>query len=191
MTLVTISPPHIHNLLNNKSLRGIWHNASRPAALASNMLRPRVRKRSVRLAVRDDGIMMQVAKPPTGEWRRVLVATPTHARCGWFAELDELLAPQWIAMHRTGQRRDTVETIERGLADLAVISDATGSAALEMLSVIRAVERRLPCVLVAGEPTSNDLRRALALNAQSVVPAPVNAGRLAELLIRILGSRGN
>ena len=137
--------------------------------------------------------MMEIAQPARPLRRNVLVASHHQHDCGWYGELDGLLAPRWVSLVQTRRRRETVATLERGFVDLAVVASREGTEGLTTLEVIRSVRGDLPCVLVTAEATSGVLQRALALDAWSVVPAPVDSKRLADMLLSLLalGSHGS
>lgn len=131
--------------------------------------------------------MMDVSRSPMRVWRRVMVTSRFGAESAWYDDVDELLTPHRISMCLAPKRTEAVRTVEQGLVDLAVVASRAGGDALATLEMLRSVRGDLPCVLVTGEATTNVLHRALRLDVQSVVPAPVDSRRLAELLARLLG----
>jgi len=132
--------------------------------------------------------MMNVTRTPMRVWRRVMVTSRFGVESDWYDDVDELLSPHWITMCRAPERIDAVRSVEQGLVDLAVVASQAGGDALVTLEMLRSVRGDLPCVLVTAEASANLLHRALRLDAQSVVPAPVDSRRLAKLLARLLGS---
>ena len=124
-------------------------------------------------------------------WWEVLLAAPaTDTLPRRRGELDRLLAPRGVALHRAGSPRETIERIEAGGVDLAVLwTDAAGLYGLRTLEIIRSLTADLPCLLVTPDTSDLTLRRALQLQAYSVIRQPVDSRMLAELLVRILRKR--
>jgi CheY-like chemotaxis protein len=108
----------------------------------------------------------------------------------WIPAVDRLVTPHRVQLTRAADDRQALARIDAGGVDLAVLcGDAPDFGGLRSLEVVRARFRDLPCLLVAQELTAITLRRALELRAESVVPQPVDAGLLAELMLRILRRR--
>ncbi len=121
-------------------------------------------------------------------WREVLLsATAADVAGSWFGELDGLLACSRISLCRSASGRDTVSRIQAGGIDLAVLlADGAGRYGLRTLELVRAVTPELPCLLVSPDTGAATLRRALELEAYSVIRQPVDSQQLAALLVRIL-----
>ncbi len=96
------------------------------------------------------------------------------------------LEPNGIAVHRASSGRQAIEIVERGQAQLAVVGmDLPRMDGLSVLRIIRSIDRQLPCVVVAGQPSGRVFQQALELEAYSVIAEPVDAGLLVELVARI------
>jgi len=108
----------------------------------------------------------------------------------WTREMTRLLADERVAFCRAAGTEQTVSRIASGAVDLAVLcGERSGSNGLKTLEVVRSRFVDLPCVLVTPETSSLTLRRAMALRAESVVPHPVDAAVLADVMMRILRKR--
>ncbi|MCB9849945.1 MAG: hypothetical protein H6817_04495 [Phycisphaerales bacterium] len=108
----------------------------------------------------------------------------------WTAEMDRLLDVRQVRFSQAAGDRQTVECIESGGVDLALLcGDRGGFDGLRTLEVIRAKFDDLPVLLVTHDASTLTLRRALALRAQSVIPQPVDAPLLADTMMRILRKR--
>ena len=121
-------------------------------------------------------------------WREVLLsAAAANVTSPWLGELDGLLAQSRISLCRSATGRDTISRIQEGGIDLAVLlADGAGRCGLRTLELVRAVTPELPCLLVTPDTGVLTLRRALELEAYSVIRQPVDAHALARLLVRIL-----
>ena len=109
-----------------------------------------------------------------------------HLSPGWAEGLSGWLEPNGIAVHRASSGRQAIEIVERGQAQLAVVGmDLPRMDGLSVLRIIRSIDRQLPCVLVAGQPSGHLFQQALELEAYSVIAEPVDAGLLVELVARI------
>ena len=132
--------------------------------------------------------MMNSADSTRQAWWDVLLANPARGTLEpWEDDLSRLLAPEAVTLHRSGGRRETVERIEAGGLDLAVLcTESAGRAGMRTLEIIRSLTLELPCLLVTPDTSAAALCRALELRAYSVVHQPVDSEILARLLIRIL-----
>lgn len=105
---------------------------------------------------------------------------------GWAQGLSGWLEPNGIAVHWASSGRQAIEIVERGQAQLAVVGmDLPRMDGLSVLRIIRSIDRQLPCVLVAGQPSGHLFQQALELEAYSVIAEPVDAGLLVDLVARI------
>jgi len=135
--------------------------------------------------------MMAVSPSPVSQppWRVLVSLSGVDAPRPWLGDVDRLVTPQ-LRLSRATDDRQAVACIAAGGVDLAVLcGDTPGMGSLRSLELIRSHFSDLPCVLVAHETTAATLRRAMALRAESVVPYPVDAPLLAELMVRILRRR--
>lgn len=105
---------------------------------------------------------------------------------GWVDGLSGWLEPNGIAVHRASSGRQAIDIVERGQAQIAVVGmDLPRMDGLSVLRIIRSIDQRLPCVLVAGQPSGHVFQQALELEAYSVIAEPVDPGLLVDLVIRI------
>lgn len=104
----------------------------------------------------------------------------------WAADLDRVLAPQRIEVRQVSGAQQAVRTLVDELIDLAVLASLAGCDGLHLLEVIRSIRRDVPCVLLTTDTSAGTLRRAMALDAHSVVHAPANVLAFTDLLVRLL-----
>ncbi len=124
------------------------------------------------------------------QWEVLCSAAEPAATQPWWSELDRLLSVRNVTLRAADSERDALERVEAGGVDLAVLcADAAGGGGLRTLEMIRSRTVSLPCLLVTPEASAAVLRRALALRAYSVIPQPVDALLLADLLVRVLQKR--
>lgn len=122
-----------------------------------------------------------------GPWGRVMFAQADALDpATWATDLDRVLTPQRIELRQVSGASEAIRTLVDELIDLAVLASLAGGAGLQLLEVIRSIRRDVPCVLLTTDTSAETLRRAMALDAYSVVHAPANAVTLTDLLVRIL-----
>lgn len=122
-----------------------------------------------------------------GPWGRVMFAQADALNpATWAADLDRVLAPRRIELRQVSGASEAIRTLLDELVDLAVLASLAGCDGLHLLEVIRSIRRDVPCVLLTTDTSAGTLRRAMALDAHSVVHAPANVLAFTDLLVRLL-----
>ena len=106
-----------------------------------------------------------------------------EAEC-WEPALEQIVGPQWLALHRVHSGHELLEVVEAGQADAAVLDDATDWQlnVLHLLRMIRRMNAILPVVVITTRRDRRWLEDALRLAVFSVVTRPL---ALEELLRQI------
>lgn len=103
----------------------------------------------------------------------------------WLPALERIVGPEVLAAYRVRGERELLEVVEAGLVDAAVLDDediGTNIRCLEVLRMIRRLNRALPVVVVTAHPDRRFLEHALRLAAFSVVGKPL---QFESLLLQI------
>jgi hypothetical protein len=116
--------------------------------------------------------------------RRVLLAHQAWPRDRrWYGDIDEAFAPVGLLACRAHTGGEAVRCVEQGgLAGAVLVSDERHIDGLSILRIIRSIDDRLPCWLVADGLTRWTLQEALALRVASVIVASVAPDELAVTL---------
>lgn len=89
-------------------------------------------------------------------------------------------------LHRADSSSDVIRTVESQNILLALLDeDLPGVSGLSMVRIVRAIEPRVHCVLVAHRPTRRLMQEALDRGAFSVLAPPLGIDVFADLLGRI------
>lgn len=124
----------------------------------------------------------------SGGPKRLVFGRERPSLASWESELLARLQPGWAEVSHAFSGTEVVRIVETGLVDLALVADAPRLDGLSVLRMIRSIDARLPCVLVADGPDRRWLEAALALRAESVFSPPVDVDQMCGLLGRLLGS---
>ena len=102
----------------------------------------------------------------------------------WLPALEMIIGPQVLAPYQVHSRRELLDVVESGVADAAVLDDGVEWTldVLQILRLIRRLDRVLPVVVVTRRTDRRLLEDALHLAAFSVVAKPL---ALEELLRQI------
>jgi DNA-binding NtrC family response regulator len=136
-------------------------------------------------------MMMTSHDAATRQWQNVLVGTPPgDPHAVWYQDLDQRLAAEQVSLRRAATSQETIALVEAGGLDVAVLwADGRGAHGLRLLEIIRSLTPVLPCLLVTPDTGVLTMRRALELQAYSVIRQPVETTLLADLLVKILRKR--
>jgi DNA-binding NtrC family response regulator len=102
----------------------------------------------------------------------------------WLPALELIVGTQYLVTRRVDSDHELLNVVESGTADAAVLDDAAEWQldVLQLLRLIRRLDRALPVVVVTGRRDRHWLEDALALAAFSVITRPL---QLEELLRQI------
>lgn len=130
------------------------------------------------------------APGPFSAGRLLISRTAGAAQEGWVGGITSYLAERCIEVERVHTGREAISLVERGGIDAAILSDDLPRMdGLSVLRMIRSVDARLPCVMVAAEASPRTLQQALALRAYSVVTEPVDLAALTRVTAGMFGKR--
>ena len=108
----------------------------------------------------------------------------------WVAGITSFLEARSIEVERAHSGRQTIDLVERGGIDAAILSAPRPRAdELSLLRIIRSRDAGLPCVVVTTEVCRGTLQQALTLGAYSVVTEPVDLGALTRVTAGMFGKR--
>lgn len=124
---------------------------------------------------------MNQRRPPFG-----LVVTGEAE--SWLPALDSVIGPQWVRPYRVGDDRELLDVIQAGLADAAVLDEEAkwDLDVLQLLRMIRRLDRMLPVVVVTRHRERIWLENALSLAAFSVVVKPLEFEELLRQIQRMM-----
>jgi DNA-binding NtrC family response regulator len=106
----------------------------------------------------------------------------------WQRALEQIVGPQWLTTIPVRGDRDLEAALRSGQADAAVIDEEVewGLDVLQVLRMIRRVNRQIPVVVVARHADRRLLESALRLAAFSVVTKPLELEELLRQLQRLM-----
>ncbi len=98
-----------------------------------------------------------------------------------------MLKPSGWLVHRTHTGAETIARVEEGgLSAAVLIADQSQIDSMSLLRIIRSIDARLPCWLVAESPTRQMLEQALTLRARSVISQPAEMDGLVVALQKLV-----
>ncbi len=106
------------------------------------------------------------------------------------AELARALREAGLEVLEAGDGAEAWRVLQRGRVDLLVTDlNMPVMDGLKLIALVRGegAHRTTPIVVVTAEAADEDRRRALAAGADSCLPKPVDAPRLARLAARLIG----
>ena len=106
----------------------------------------------------------------------------------WEPALGQILGPQLLVTYRVSGHHELLEVVRSGLADAAVLDDEADwqVGVLQMLRMIRRLDRLLPVVVVSRHSERRWLEDALRLAAFSVVTKPLELEELLRQVQRMM-----
>jgi CheY-like chemotaxis protein len=123
---------------------------------------------------------------PSGPTNLLVSTGQTRRPCRWVDALATRLQPRGVAVRQADTGRQAIRIVEEGGISLVILDAETPQLdGLSALRIIRSIDRALPCLLVAENPSGYVIRQALALQAYSVVAEPVDEGLLMDVVTRI------
>ena len=107
---------------------------------------------------------------------------------GWLPAIHRIVGSEYIVPKRVSDDRELLDVVGSGQADAAVLDDAAQwhLDALQLLRMIRRVNRTLPVVVVTGRRDRHWLEDALRLTAFSVVTRPLELEELLRQIARMM-----
>jgi DNA-binding NtrC family response regulator len=106
----------------------------------------------------------------------------------WLPALHQIVGTEYLVPRPVSDDRELLDIVGSGEADAAVLDDATQWRldALQLLRMIRRVNRTLPVVVVTGRRDQHWLEDALRLTAFSVVTRPLELEELLRQIARMM-----
>ena len=106
----------------------------------------------------------------------------------WLPALHEIVGSEYLAPRRVSDDKELLDVVGSGQADAAVLDDAAQwhLDALQLLRMIRRVNRTLPVVVVTCRHDRHWLEDALRLTAFSVVTRPLALEELLRQIARMM-----
>jgi DNA-binding NtrC family response regulator len=106
----------------------------------------------------------------------------------WLPALQRLVGPEVLISHRAQSREELLNIIEAGAADMAVLDDDAplDLSVLQLLRMIRRLDRMLQVVVVTRHHDRRWLEDALRLTAFSVVRKPLELEALLRQIARMM-----
>ncbi|MBU0718508.1 MAG: hypothetical protein KJ749_09695 [Planctomycetes bacterium] len=105
----------------------------------------------------------------------------------WLDQIDHELRSTGLACGQAPSGPETILQVERGgLAAAVVVEDGQWFGGLTLLRIIRSVDLKLPCWLIARDATRRTLETAFSLGVSSVMATPLDVAILARSLKRTL-----
>ena len=109
------------------------------------------------------------------------------ANPAWLDQIDRELRSTGLACGQAPSGPETIRQVERGgLAAAVVVEDWQWFDGLTLLRIIRSIDLKLPCWLVARHATRRTLEQALSLDVASVMATPLDVAILARSLKKTL-----
>jgi len=106
----------------------------------------------------------------------------------WLPALHQIVGTDYLVPRRVSDDRELLDIVGSGEADAAVLDDAAQWRldALQLLRMIRRINRTLPVVVVTGRRDRHWLEDALRLTAFSVVTRPLELEELLRQIARMM-----
>ncbi len=106
----------------------------------------------------------------------------------WLPALHQIVGSDYLVPRPVSDDRELLDVVGSGQADAAVLDDAAqwDLDALQLLRMIRRVNRTLPVVVVTGRRDRHWLEDALRLTAFSVVTRPLALEELLRQIARMM-----
>ena len=106
----------------------------------------------------------------------------------WLPALHQIIGAEVLVPRPVSDHRELLDVVGKGEADAAVLDDAAQWRldALQLLRMIRRVNRALPVVIVTGRRDRHWLEDALRLTAFSVVTRPLELEELLRQIARMM-----
>jgi len=106
----------------------------------------------------------------------------------WLPALHQIVGSDYLVPRPVNDGRELLDVVGSGQADAAVLDDAAqwDLDALQLLRMIRRVNRTLPVVVVTGRRDRHWLEDALRLTAFSVVTRPLALEELLRQIARMM-----
>ncbi len=134
--------------------------------------------------------MMMMAEAQFGDapsdWGLLVSTGPGRWSRQWVEGLGARLEPRGVVVQRASSGREAIRMVEDGGISLAILdAELPRMDGLSVLRIIRSIDARLPCLLVAEKPTRHFFQEALALEAYSVLAEPVDERLVTEVVARV------
>jgi DNA-binding NtrC family response regulator len=125
---------------------------------------------------------MSQAAPPSR--LTVLLANEQE---GWHQTVRQLLEPQGVQTLSARSGREALQLIERQPIHVAVLDQQMPQlGGLQVVKLMREMQKAPPAILLAHDLTSHLLREALGMHVFSVLSKPVDFNVLLDTLARVL-----
>ena len=106
----------------------------------------------------------------------------------WLPALEMIVGPRWLEAYQVGNDRELLNVVESGVADAAVLDDATDWSVdlMRLVRMIRRVDQVLPVVVITSRNDRRWLEGALRLAVFSVVARPLELEELLRQIQRMM-----
>ena len=106
----------------------------------------------------------------------------------WLPAVEQIIGPNVVVPYKVNNDKELLDVVGSGVADAAVLDDETGWCAdvLQLLRMIRRLDRLLPVVVVTARRDRRLLEGALRLTAFSVVAKPLELEEFLRQIQRIM-----
>ncbi len=106
----------------------------------------------------------------------------------WLPALQQIVGPRWLVPYKVRGDRELLAVVESGVADAAVLDDSADWEldVLQLLRMIRRLDRMLPVVVVTARRDRRWLQEALRLTAFSVESRPLELEALLRQIRQII-----
>ncbi|MFA5863134.1 MAG: response regulator [Phycisphaerae bacterium] len=122
---------------------------------------------------------------PMGRGIKILIADDP---ADWMQSFIEDLHKSSVDAFLAASEQQGFEIIRREHVDLAVIAgDNPRVGGLELVRRVHWYSAEVPVIVLGGEMNLRWLQDALRIGVRTILPRPVNAGRLLDTCVKILG----
>ena len=130
--------------------------------------------------------MVLQARQPGSDQPLSLVVTGEAE--SWLPALEQIVGPHLLQAYQARDKTDLLDAVKSGVADAAVLDDATNwdVSVLQLLRMIRRLDRRLPVAIVTTHTDRRWLEDALRLAAFSVMTKPLQLESLLQQIQRMM-----
>jgi len=106
----------------------------------------------------------------------------------WLPAVEQIVGPNVVVPYKVNDDRELLDVVESGLADAAVLDDEAEWCmdVLQLLRMIRRLDRLLPVVVVTARRDRRLLEGALRLTAFSVVAKPLELEEFLRQIQRMM-----
>lgn len=106
----------------------------------------------------------------------------------WLPALEQIVGPELLCTYQARDRKDLLDVVKSGSADAAVLDDALrwDVNVLQLLRMIRRLDRQLPVAIVTEHTDRRWLEDALRLAAFSVLTKPLQLEPLLRQIQRMM-----